>query len=67
MFLEEDFSETIQCIGLKVSEITETVMPFQDLEFLFHSCHQDSDKNVLMRQKLHKDSPIESSVGNLYA
>ena len=26
-FLEEHFSETVRCIGLKFSEITETVMP----------------------------------------
>ena len=35
-FLEENFSETICCIGLKFSEITETVMPFQYSKFLFY-------------------------------
>ena len=35
-FLEENFSETIRCIGLKFSEITETVMPFQYSEFIFY-------------------------------
>ena len=35
-FLEENFSETIRCIGLKFSEITEIVMPFQYSEFLFY-------------------------------
>ena len=34
--LEENFSETILCIGLKFSEITETVMPFQYSERLFY-------------------------------
>ena len=31
-----EFSETIWCIGLKFSEITDTVMPFQYSEFLFY-------------------------------
>ena len=35
-FLEKNFSETIWCIGLKFSEIIETVMPFQYSEFLFY-------------------------------
>ena len=35
-FLDENFSETIRCIGLKFSEITETVMPFQYSEFLLY-------------------------------
>ena len=34
VFLEENFSEAVRCIGLKFSEITETVMPFQYSEFL---------------------------------
>ena len=32
-FLEEHFPETVRCIGLKFSAITETVMPFQYSEF----------------------------------
>ena len=35
-FLEENFSETIRCTGLKFSAKTKTVMPFQYSEFLFH-------------------------------
>ena len=35
-FLEENFSETIRWIGLKFSEKTKTVMPFQYSEFLFY-------------------------------
>ena len=34
-FLEDNFSETTQCIGLKFSKITETVMSFQYSGFLF--------------------------------
>ena len=34
--LEENFSQTIRCIGLKFSEVTETIMPFQYSEFLFY-------------------------------
>ena len=37
---EENFSETIWYIGLNFSEITDTVMPFQHSEFLFHQRHQ---------------------------
>ena len=35
-FFEENFSETIRGIGLKFSEITETVMLFQYSEFSFY-------------------------------
>ena len=35
-FLEENFSETIRCIGLKFSKITKTVIPFQYSEFIFY-------------------------------
>ena len=35
-FLDENFSKTICCIGLKFSEINETLMPFQYSEFLFY-------------------------------
>ena len=34
------FSETIRCIGLKFSEMTETVTPFQYSEFIFYQRHQ---------------------------
>ena len=34
--LRREFPETIRCIGLKFSEITETVMPFQYSEFLLY-------------------------------
>ena len=46
-----EFSETIWCIGLKFSEITDTVMPFQYSEFLSFLGSSDSDKHMLMRQK----------------
>ena len=36
VFLEENFSETIRCIGHKFSEITETVIHLQYSEFLFY-------------------------------
>ena len=49
--LEENFSETILCIGLKFSEITETVMPFQYSVFILLAS-SDSDKCMLMRQKV---------------
>ena len=35
-FLEANFSETIRCIGLKFSETTETIMPFEYSEFLLY-------------------------------
>ena len=47
-----EFSETIWCIGLKFSEITDTVMPFQYSEFLSFLGSSDSDKHMLMRQKV---------------
>ena len=51
-FLEEHFSETVRCIGLKFSEITETVMPFQYSAFFIFLASSHSQKYMLMRQKV---------------
>ena len=55
-------SETIRCIGVKFSEITETVMLFQYSEFLVLLASSDSDEHMLMGQ----NSPIEISRDPFY-
>ena len=58
-FLEEHFSETVRCIGLKFSEITETVMPFQySAFFYFLSIITWSEVYVNETKSGYKNSPV---------
>ena len=60
-FLEENFSETIWCIGLKFSEITDTALSIFRVFILLAS--SDSVKHMLMRHwSVNKNSPIQAGL-----
>ena len=53
-FFKEYFFESIRYIGLKFSEITEIVKPFQYSEILFLFASSDNNKHMLMSKKCKK-------------